>query len=73
MKVERDRLIVEGVVEENSKGIFKVNVNGGYVLCTISGKIRQNGIRILNADKVSVELSEYDTTKGRIVRRIKEG
>ena len=45
--------------------------NGHSVLCSISGKIRMNYIRILPGDKVVVELSPYDLTRGRITYRYK--
>lgn len=49
---------------------FRVTAeNGLELLCTISGKIRKNFIRIVPGDKVIVEVSPYDLTKGRIVRR----
>lgn len=68
----RDRIELEGEVVDANKGIFRVNINSGYnVLCSLSGKIRQNSVRILVGDKVRIEISEYDTTKGRIIYRIK--
>jgi len=49
---------------------FRVTVeNGMELICTISGKIRKNYIRIMPGDKVKVEVSPYDLTKGRITRR----
>ena len=52
--------------------MFKVELeNGHQVLATISGKLRQNFIRILPGDKVTMELSPYDLTKGRIIWRDK--
>jgi translation initiation factor IF-1 len=50
--------------------MFRVEVEGGHnVLATISGKMRKNYIRILPGDKVTVELSPYDLTRGRITYR----
>jgi translation initiation factor IF-1 len=70
--VERDRLEFEGEVIESNKGKFKVKVNDNYtVMCTLSGKIRMNSVKILLGDRVKIEVSEYDTTQGRIVYRIK--
>jgi len=71
-----DKLEFEGEVIDSSKGQFKVKVTNEnnsslVVLCTLSGKIRQNSIRILTGDKVRIEVSMYDTTKGRIVHRFK--
>jgi translation initiation factor IF-1 len=68
----RDRLEFEGLVVDSSKGKFKVKVNDNmFVLCTLSGKIRQNSVKILIGDRVTVEVSEYDTTQGRITYRHK--
>lgn len=73
MQQEKERMEFEGEVEEFSNGKFMVRVSENYtVLCTISGKIRQNAVRILLADRVKIEVSPYDTTKGRIVYRLKE-
>ena len=72
MSEKRDRLKFEGEVIDDAKGKFKVQVNNNYVvLCTLSGKIRQNGVRIITGDRVTIEVSEYDTTQGRIVFRLK--
>jgi translation initiation factor IF-1 len=70
--MNRDRMEFEGVVEDFCKGKFTVKINENYnVLATLSGKIRQNEIKILVGDRVRIEVSEYDTTKGRIVSRLK--
>lgn len=69
---DRDRLEVDGVVLDANKGKFKVKVNDSLtVLCTLSGKIRTNSVRILIGDHVTVEVSQYDTAQGRIVYRHK--
>jgi translation initiation factor IF-1 len=69
---DRDRLEFEGDVIDSNKGKFKVKVNDQMtVLCTLSGKIRQNSVKILVGDRVKIEVSQYDTTQGRIVYRIK--
>jgi len=62
---------VEGeIVDVMPNATFKVKIDtGNTVLGHISGKMRQNEIRILLGDTVEVELSPYDLTKGRIVRR----
>lgn len=67
-----DAIRVEGtVVESLPNAMFRVELeNGETVLCTISGKMRKNYIRILPRDKVTVELSPYDLEKGRIVYRM---
>ena len=64
---------IEGVISEAlPNAMFRVELaNGHKVLTTISGKMRQHYIRILPADRVVVELSPYDLTRGRIVYRHK--
>jgi translation initiation factor IF-1 len=70
--MSEDKLEFEGEVIDSSKGQFRVQINDTViVLCTLSGKIRQNSIRILTGDKVRIEVSPYDTGKGRIVHRYK--
>ena len=60
------------VVEKLPNTMFKLELeNGHQVLATISGRLRQNFIRILPGDKVTMELSPYDLTKGRIIWRDK--
>ncbi|MBE6030698.1 MAG: translation initiation factor IF-1 [Clostridiales bacterium] len=60
------------VVDAQPNAQFKVKLDNGYeVLAHISGKIRMNFIRILPGDKVKVELSPYDLTRGRITWRDK--
>lgn len=72
MSTNRERLEFEGEVIESNKGKFKVKVSDNYtVMCTLSGKIRTNSVRILLGDKVKIEVSEYDTTQGRIVYRVR--
>ncbi len=69
---KQDVIEVEAVVIENLPGAkFKVQLENGHeVLAHVSGKIRMNYIRILPGDKVTVELSPYDLTRGRITYRI---
>ena len=68
-----DAIEVEGiVVEKLPNAMFKVELeNGHVVLAHISGKLRMNFIKILPGDKVKLELSAYDLTKGRITWRAK--
>ncbi|MDO4478860.1 MAG: translation initiation factor IF-1 [Lachnospiraceae bacterium] len=68
-----DSIEVEGkVLEKLPNAMFKVELqNGHVVLAHISGKLRMNFIRILPGDKVTIELSPYDLSKGRIVWRDK--
>ncbi|CDZ99502.1 translation initiation factor IF-1 [Lysinibacillus sp. BF-4] len=68
-----DVIEVEGtVVETLPNAMFKVELeNGHIVLAHVSGKIRMHFIRILPGDKVTIELSPYDLTRGRITYRFK--
>lgn len=68
-----DVLEIEGtVVEKLPNAMFQVELENGHkVLAHISGKLRMNFIRILPGDKVTLEMSPYDLTKGRIVFRYK--
>ena len=60
------------VIENLSNSMFRVELDIGVpILCHISGKIRVNNIRIMPGDRVKVEMSPYDLTKGRIVLRLK--
>ena len=64
---------VEGVVlEKLPNAMFKVEIEGGHViLAHISGQLRMNYIKILPGDKVTLALSPYDLSKGRIIWRDK--
>ena len=69
-----DVIEIEGatVVDSLPNATFKVELtNGHQILAHISGKLRMNFIRILPGDKVTVEMSPYDLTKGRITWRSK--
>lgn len=69
----RDKVEFEGDVIDSNKGKFKVKVNETYVvMCTLSGKIRQHSVKILLGDRVKIEVSEYDTSMGRITYRMKQ-
>jgi translation initiation factor IF-1 len=63
---------IEGVVVDVlPNATFRVEINSGQkILGYISGKMRQNEIRILDGDRVELELSPYDLSKGRITRRM---
>lgn len=66
--IEQDGTIVEAL----SNAMFRVELeNGHQVIAHISGKMRMHYIRILSGDKVKLEMSPYDLTKGRIVYRYK--
>jgi translation initiation factor IF-1 len=66
--IKQDGVIVEAL----SNAMFKVKLENGHeILATISGKMRMNYIRILPGDKVGVEMSPYDLSRGRIIFRYK--
>jgi len=71
--LSKDVIEVQGnVLESLPNAMFKVELENGHtVLAHISGKIRMNFIKILPGDKVTVELSPYDLTRGRITYRFK--
>ncbi|ADG71939.1 MULTISPECIES: translation initiation factor IF-1 [Brachyspira] len=70
---DRETIEVEGtVVEPLPNATFRVELENGHkILAHISGKMRMNFIRILPGDKVTIEMSPYDLTKGRIIYRYK--
>ena len=70
---KQDMIELEGVVvEAMPNAMFQVEIPGGHkILAHISGKLRMNYIRILPGDKVTVEMSPYDLTTGRITWRSK--
>ena len=72
---DSDKIEFEGVVIDFSKDLFKVEVTSGtskhVVTCKPSGKMRINSIKIVPGDKVHIEVSPYDLTRGRIVYRVK--
>ena len=70
---KRDAIEVEGkVVEPLPNTMFRVELENGHeVLAYLSGKMKVNRIRILSGDEVTVQLSPYDLTRGRIVYRKK--
>ena len=70
---KEDAIEVEGtVVEPLPNAMFRVELDNGHrVLAHVSGKMRMNFIRILPGDRVKVELSPYDLTRGRITYRFK--
>ncbi len=72
-KASQEKVVVEGtIVEALPNTQFRVELESGHeVLAYISGKMRKYYIRILLGDKVRVELSPYDLTRGRIVYRYK--
>lgn len=73
MSQDKELVKVEGKVEETLPSTtFKVKLDNGHlILAHISGKMRVNYIRLLPGDRVLVEMSPYDLTKGRIVQRLR--
>ncbi len=73
MTKKKDVIEMEGtIIEPLPNAMFRVELENGHeVLAHISGKMRMNYIRILKGDKVLVELSPYDLTRGRITYRYK--
>jgi translation initiation factor IF-1 len=70
---KKDAIEVEGtVIEPLANAMFSIELENGHrVLAHISGKLRMNFIRILPGDRVRVELSPYDLSRGRITYRLK--
>lgn len=63
----------EGTIIETNGTNFKVELDSGHIVkATISGKMRLNNIRLLVGDKVDLDLSIYDLTRGRIITRLKK-
>ncbi|HKQ32441.1 MAG TPA: translation initiation factor IF-1 [Thermodesulfobacteriota bacterium] len=71
---KEERIEFEGtVIEALPNAMFRVEIEGGHeVLAYVSGKMRTRFIRILPGDKVKLELSPYDLSKGRITYRLKK-
>ncbi len=72
-KTNRDRIELEGEVVDSCKSIFKIKVSTipDLITCSLSGKIRENSVRILVGDRVKIEVTPFDPLKGRIIYRIK--
>jgi len=73
LMAKEETIQVEGkVIEPLPNALFRVELDNGHqVLAHVSGKMRMNFIRILPGDKVTVELSPYDLSRGRIIYRYK--
>ncbi len=73
MVKKEEPVVVEGlVIETLPNAMFRVELEGGHkILAHVSGKMRMYYIKILPGDKVTVELSPYDLTRGRITHRYK--
>jgi translation initiation factor IF-1 len=72
MQKDKEIIRLDGTVKETLPSTtFKVELENGHeILAHISGRMRVNYIRLLPGDKVTVEMSPYDLTKGRIVKRL---
>ncbi|MDR2709656.1 MAG: translation initiation factor IF-1 [Elusimicrobiota bacterium] len=70
---KEEKIVVDGkILESLPNAMFRVEIDGGHeVLSHICGKMRMHYIKILPGDKVKVELSPYDLTRGRIIYRDK--
>jgi translation initiation factor IF-1 len=66
-------IATEGIVTQAlPNAMFRVDLDNGHnILCVISGKMRHNFIKVIEGDKVKVEISPYDLTRGRIVSRLR--
>ena len=73
--VKVEDITTEGTVTQAlPNAMFRVDLDNGHnILCVISGKMRHNFIKVIEGDKVKVEISPYDLTRGRIVSRLKMG
>lgn len=73
IKKKSDAIVVDGtVIKALPNAMFHVEIEGGHmILAHVSGKMRMHYIKLLPGDKVAVELSPYDLTKGRIISRYK--
>ena len=69
---KKDAIVVNGVVTQAlPNAMFRVDIENGYnILCVISGKMRQNYIKVLEGDNVKIEMTPYDLSKGRIISRL---
>jgi translation initiation factor IF-1 len=72
MSKDKEIIKLDGIVKETLPSTtFRVELENGHeILAHISGRMRVNYIRLLPGDRVSVEMSPYDLTKGRIVKRL---
>jgi len=72
MSEEKQTIVIEGVIDESlPAATFKVTLDNGHtILAHLSGKMRMNYIKVVPGDRVSVDLSPYDLTRGRITKRL---
>lgn len=73
VKNKNEVIVVDGIVTQAlPNAMFRVEIEGGHlILAHVSGKMRMHYIKLLPGDKVAIELSPYDLTKGRIISRYK--
>lgn len=67
-------IVVEGTVIETLPNVMfrvELDTNGAVILCQACGNMRRNYIRIIEGDRVKIEMSPYDLTRGRIIQRLK--
>ena len=69
---KQNLITAEGVVTQALPNVmFRVDFDNGYnILCVACGKMRQNYIKVIEGDRVKVEISPYDLTRGRIISRL---
>ena len=72
MQKDKEIITIEGIIRETLPSTtFRVELENGHeILAHISGRMRVNYIRLLPGDRVTIEMSPYDLTKGRIVKRL---
>lgn len=71
-KAKEEAVEVQGVIVESLRGRFRVQLDNGHVIVAhLGGKLRKNFIKIVPGDHVTVEMSPYDLSKGRITYRSK--
>lgn len=68
----KNLITVEGVVTQAlPNAMFRCDLDNGYnILCVISGRMRNNFIKVLEGDRVKIEMTPYDLTRGRIISRL---
>ena len=74
LKTKRDRMELEGTIIEAHRGCMfdvSINDNESKILASISGKMRKAFIKVVPGDRVTVEVSPYDMSKGRIIKRLR--
>lgn len=72
MARQDDKIISEGIIDSYAKSLFHVKIDGteNTVVCAPAGRLKKNRIRLAVGDRVRIEISAYDSTKGFIVYRL---